>query len=150
MPPQAKVDVGKLGWSALLDSSVQKIAIANPQHAPYGKAAVAALQKAGINEQVKTKLVFGENISQAAQFVQSGNAQAGIIALSLATSAAMRSGKSWLVPAEMQPAIEQGAVLLKSAKDKKSAQAFLEFVKSAKGKEILAKFGFEAPLAGKP
>ena len=150
MPPQAKVDVGKLGWSALLDSSVQKIAIANPQHAPYGKAAVAALQKAGIYEQVKTKLVFGENISQAAQFVQSGNAQAGIIALSLATSAAMRSGKSWLVPAEMHPAIEQGAVLLKSAKDKKSAQAFLEFVKSAKGKEILAKFGFEAPLAGKP
>src|SRR6266567_2757158 len=60
--------------------------IANPDHAPYGRAAVAALQKAGIYEQVKTKLVYGENISQAAQFVQSGNAQAGIVAMSLAVS----------------------------------------------------------------
>jgi len=84
MSPDAKVDVTVQGWKALLDASVEKIAIANPEHAPYGRAAVAALQKAGIYEQVKLKLIYGENISQAAQFVQSGNAQAGIVALSLA------------------------------------------------------------------
>ena len=150
MLAEAKVDVAKLGWEALLDSSVQKIAIANPEHAPYGRAAVAAMQKAGIYEQTKAKLVYGENISQAAQFVQSGNGQAGILALSLATSPAMKNGKTWLIPSEMHPAIEQGAVLLKDAKNKKSAQAFLEFVKSPKGHQILAKFGFAVPSTGKP
>src|SRR5258708_33529949 len=84
MLADAKVDVAKQGWKALLDASVEKIAIANPEHAPYGHAAVAALEKAGIYESVKAKLVYGENISQAAQVVQSGNAQAGIVAMSLA------------------------------------------------------------------
>src|SRR6266436_6268417 len=79
MPPDSNVDVAKQGWNALLDAQVKKIAIANPEHAPYGRAAVAALREAGIYESVKAKLVYGENISQAAQFVQSGNAQAGII-----------------------------------------------------------------------
>src|SRR5260370_22170470 len=73
MPANANVDVTKLGWNALLDSSVEKIAIANPDHAPYGRAAVAALQKAGIYEQVKTRLVYGENISQVVQSAQSDN-----------------------------------------------------------------------------
>jgi molybdate transport system substrate-binding protein len=81
-PADAWVDVAKQGWMTLLDASVKKIAIANPEHAPYGRAAVAALQKAGIYESLKSKLVYGENISQAAQFVQSGNAQVGIVATS--------------------------------------------------------------------
>src|SRR6266446_472315 len=71
MPPDSNVDVAKQGWNALLDAQVKKIAIANPEHAPYGRAAVAALREAGIYESVKAKLVYGENISQAAQFVQS-------------------------------------------------------------------------------
>jgi molybdate transport system substrate-binding protein len=142
VPAGAKVDVAKQGWSALLDTSVQKIAIANPEHAPYGRAAVAALQKAGIYEQVRTKLVYGENISQAAQFVQSGNAQAGIIALSLAISPGMKEGKTWEIPAETYPPIEQGAVVLKSAKNKNAARAFLEFVSSPAGRKILEKHGF--------
>jgi molybdate transport system substrate-binding protein len=142
MPADMKVDVAKQGWNALLDASVQKIAIANPEHAPYGRAAVAALKKAGIYEKVEPKLVYGENISQAAQFVQSGNAQAGIIALSLAISPPMKGGKSWQVPAEMHPAIEQAAIVLKSAKNRDAARAFLEFVKSNKGKATLEKFGF--------
>src|SRR5262249_42388895 len=79
-PANSKLDTAGQGWKALLDPSVQKIAIANPEHAPYGRAAVAALRRAGIYQQVAGKLVFGENISQAAQFVQSGNAQAGIVA----------------------------------------------------------------------
>src|SRR5213080_4418912 len=145
MPSDAKVDVIAQGWKALLDASVEKIAIANPEHAPYGRAAVVALQKAGIYEQVKLKLIYGENISQAAQFVQSGNAQAGIVALSLAVSPAMRDGKRWEIPAEMHPAIEEVAIVLKDAKNKDSARAFLEFVKSAAGRAILAKYGFAFP-----
>jgi molybdate transport system substrate-binding protein len=144
-PSDAKVDVAKQGWKALLDASVEKIAIANPEHAPYGRAAVAALQKAGIYESVKAKLVYGENISQAAQFVQSGNAQAGIVAMSLAVSPAMRDGKRWEIPAEMHPALEQGAIVLKDAKNKEAARAFLEFVKSAAGRAILADYGFAFP-----
>jgi molybdate transport system substrate-binding protein len=137
-----QVDVAKQGWKTLLDARVEKIAIANPKHAPYGRAAVAALQKAGIYETVKLKLVYGENISQAAQFVQSGNAEAGIVAMSLAVSPAMRDGKRWEIPAEMHPAIEQGAIVLKDAQNKEAARAFLEFVKSTAGRAILAEYGF--------
>jgi molybdate transport system substrate-binding protein len=141
-PADAKVDVANQGWKTLLDARVEKIAIANPEHAPYGRAAVAALQKAGIYESVKAKLVYGENISQAAQFVQSGNAEAGIVAMSLAVSPAMRDGKRWEIPAEMHPAIEQGAIVLKDAQNKEAARAFLEFVKSTAGRAILAEYGF--------
>jgi molybdate transport system substrate-binding protein len=141
------MDVTRLGWNALLYARVQRIAIANPEHAPYGRAAVAALRKAGIYEQVKKKLVYGENISQAAQFVQSGNAQAGIVALSLAVSPGMREGRKWDIPAEMHPAIEQGAIVLKSATNKAALRAFLEFAKSASGRDILRKYGFEVPTS---
>lgn len=145
MPAGAKVDVEKQGWNALLDSRVQKIAVANPEHAPYGRAAVSALQKAGIYEQVEPKLVYGENISQAAQFVQSGNAQAGIIALSLAVSPAMKEGKTWIIPAGAYPPMKQGAVLLKTANNRAAARSFLDFVKSAPGRKILEKSGFAIP-----
>jgi molybdate transport system substrate-binding protein len=144
-PADSKVDVNTQGWKALLDARVQKIAIANPEHAPYGKAGVAALQKAGIYEQVKAKLVYGENISQAAQFVQSGNAQAGIIARSLAVSPAMKEGKSWEIPAEWHPPIEQGAIVLKDAKNKDAARELLKFVRSDAGRALLAKYGFAPP-----
>jgi molybdate transport system substrate-binding protein len=143
-PADAKVDVVKEGWKALLDERVQKIAVANPEHAPYGRAAVAAMQKAGIYDQVKAKLVFGENISQAAQFVQSGNAQAGIIALSLAISPPMNDGKRWGIPADLHAPIVQGAIALRNAKNKGTALAFLEFVKSDAGRELLSKYGFAA------
>ncbi len=141
-PPEAQLHLAEKGLSVLLDPRVQKIAIANPAHAPYGQAAVAALQKAGIFDQVKSKLVYGENISQAAQFVQSSNAQVGIIALSLATSPAMQKGERWLVPAEFHPPLEQAAVVISSVKNKKSAASFLDFIKSSEGREILAKYGF--------
>ena len=144
-PADSKVDVTKQGWKTLLDASVEKIAIANPEHAPYGRAAVAALQNAGIYESVKSKLVYGENISQAAQFVQSGNAQAGIVAMSLAVSPAMHDGNCWEISAEMHPAIEQGAIVLKDAKNKEAARAFLEFVKNSAGRAILTKYGFAFP-----
>lgn len=145
MPANSPIDVAKDNWNTLLDAHVHKIAIANPSLAPYGRAAVAALQKAGIYEQVKTKLVYGENISQAAQFVQSGNAQAGIIARSLALSPGMKDGKAWEIPADVHPPIEQGAVVLKSAKNKTGALEFLNFVKSAVGQATLEKCGFAIP-----
>src|SRR5215472_11335021 len=145
MPNDSSVDLAKEGWDALLDLRVHKIALANPELAPYGRAAAAALQKAGIYRQVKAKLVYGENISQAAQFVQSGNAQAGIVAMSLAVSPAMRNGKQWEIPADMHPAIEQAAIIMKAAKNKQAAKAFLEFVKGKEGQTILKKYGFVIP-----
>jgi molybdate transport system substrate-binding protein len=148
MPPDAKLDPATQGWNVLLNPGVQKIAIANPDHAPYGRAAISALEKAGIYEQVKPKLVYGENISQAVQFVQSGNAQAGIVALSLTASPTMKGGKNWVIPADMHPPIEQAVVLLKSARNKEAAQAFLDFVRSKVGREILERHGFAVPGSG--
>jgi molybdate transport system substrate-binding protein len=146
-PSSSKLDVTGLGWKALLDSSVQRIAIANPEHAPYGRAAVAALRRAGIYKQVAAKLVYGENISQAAQFVHSGNAQAGIVAVSLAVSPPMRDGKRWEIPVDMHPPIEQAAVVLKDAKDQAAARAFLAFVTSDAGRTTLANYGFAVPAS---
>jgi molybdate transport system substrate-binding protein len=147
MPPETNSDVRKQGWNSLLDPTVHTIAIAHPDHAPYGRAAVAALQKAGIYEQVKSKLVFGENISQAAQFAQSGNAQAGILAESLTLSSEMKKGQMWEIPSDMHPPIEQAAIVLKSAKNKQAAQQFLDFLKSDSARQIMEKYGFVVPRA---
>jgi molybdate transport system substrate-binding protein len=113
----------------------------------HGRAAVAALEKAGIYDQVKGKLVYGETISQAAQFVQSGNAQAGIVAMSLAVSPGMKEGKRWEIPVDMHPSIAQAAIRLKASKNKTSARAFLEFLKSEGGRATLSKYGFTIPGA---
>jgi molybdate transport system substrate-binding protein len=145
MPADARADLARLGWKALFEPGVERIAIANPEHAPYGRAAVAALRNAGIYEQVRRRLVYGENIAQAAQFVASGSAQAGILALSLAVSPPMREGKRWEVPANMHLPIEQGAVILKSAKDKEGAHAFLAFLKNDAARKILESYGFTLP-----
>ena len=129
-------------WQALLDPRVQKIAVANPAHAPYGSAAVAAMKKAGIYQQVLPRLVYGENVSQAAQFVQSGNAQLGIVPLSLALSPSMKSGHTWEIPGDMHDPIEQAAVVLKHAKDKSAARSFVEFLRSPTARGILVDYGF--------
>jgi molybdate transport system substrate-binding protein len=147
LPPGANCNPERDQWKCLQDPVVKKIAIANPEHAPYGRAAVAALHKAGLYDELKAKLVFGENISQAAQFVQSGNAQAGILALSLTLSPALRSGKQWKIPSEFYPRIEQTAVVLKSTRDKTAAQQFVDFATRGPGREVLAKFGFQPPPA---
>src|SRR6266536_6463559 len=91
MPPDSNVDIAKQGWNALLDAHVNKIAIANPEHAPYGRAAVAAIKHVGIYDKISGKLVLGENISQTASLVVSGGADAGIIALSLAVAPSMKA-----------------------------------------------------------
>jgi len=145
MPAGAGCNPEMDGWKCLQHPSVKAIAIANPEHAPYGRAALAALKRAGIYGEVKAKLVFGENISQAAQFVQSGNAQAGILAYSLARSPALRGGKQWEIPKELYPPIEQTVIVLKSAKEKSVAQEFVKFVTRGPGSAVLAKFGFQPP-----
>jgi molybdate transport system substrate-binding protein len=134
------------GLPALKDPGIRKIAIANPKHAPYGRAAVAALEHYNLYEGVKDRLVLGENISQAAQFVESGACDTGILALSLALAPPMKmAGKYWEIPAEAHPSIEQGAVVLKRTKNEQQARHFLDFVKSSEGQDILRRYGFTLP-----
>ena len=144
-PANLSLDLKKRNWNALKDPQVQKIAMANPAHAPYGRAALAALQRSGIYSQIQPKLVYGENISQAAQFVQSGNAQIGIVALSLTFSPAMKSGETWEIPGDMHEPIEQAAVALKRTKDKPAARSFVNFLKGDTARGILADYGFTFP-----
>ena len=147
VPRDSKIDVARLEIDALLDPSVRKIAIADPRHAPYGRAAVSAMEHFGVYEKLKDKLVFGENISQTAQFVESGGADIGIIALSLAAAPPMKEkGKYWEIPESAHPAIEQGAVILKSSQNKQAAAAFLDYLKSPAGVELMRRYGFSLPV----
>jgi molybdate transport system substrate-binding protein len=133
------------GLLSLLQPTVKKIAIANPEHAPYGKAAVAALQSEHLYERVKEKLVLGENISQAASFVTAGAADAGIVALALALSPNMRDkGKYAEIPASDYPPIEQACVILRSSKNKAVARQLLIFIQSKPIQDLLRRYGFDA------
>lgn len=133
------------GWSVLLDPGIKRIAIANPAHAPYGRAAKAALEKAGLWGSLMRKIVLGENISQAAQFVQTGNAQAGIIALSLARSPRMTEGKYWVIPQELYPPLEQATVIVKRTSHAEAARNFLAFLQTEAARAILKRYGFVPP-----
>jgi len=139
-----ELELAKKGLQVLTDPRVRKIAIANPELAPYGRAAVAALQKSGLYDAVKPKLIYGENISQAAQFAQSGGAQVGLLALSLTFADSMKNGEKWEVPENHYPVIEQAAVIIHSSANKKAAQAFLDFVKGREGQQILANYGLSS------
>jgi len=144
-PNQSKVDV-KQGLDALLNPSIRKIAIANPKHAPYGRAAVAAMEHFKVYDKVKDKLVLGENISQTAQYIESGASDTGIIALSLALAPSMKSsGTYWEIPADAHPPLEQGAVILKRSTNQDGAQKFLEFMRGPQGQEIMRRYGFMLP-----
>ncbi len=146
VPADSSLDVEHKGIQILLDPAVKKISIANPQHAPYGRAAVAALRHFAMYDQVAERLVLGENISQAAQFVESGNAQAGFVALAHAASPVMKGkGKYWELPAEAYPALAQGVVVLSGSKYKKDAAEFLEYVKTKESGELLRRYGFTLP-----
>ncbi|HXJ92992.1 MAG TPA: molybdate ABC transporter substrate-binding protein [Terriglobia bacterium] len=145
VPNGSSMDLGH-GLKALLEPSVRKIAIANPEHAPYGRAAVAALQHEQIYDKVRDKLVMGENISQAAQFVLSGDADAGIIALSLTLAPAMAGkGRSFEIPPSSYPAIDQACVILKSSQRKQVAQQFLDYLRQPEIVALMHRYGFVAP-----
>jgi len=138
-----KVDVSK-GLDILRDPEiVQKIAIANAEHAPYGRAAKAALEHYQLWDAVKDRLVIGENIAQTAQFVQTGNAGAGIVALSLVMSPKLaKVGHYYVIPQESYPTLEQGAVLTKGGSGKPLAKAYMEFLRSDEARKIFDKYGF--------
>lgn len=145
-PASSPIDVERLGMDSLNHATVSHIAIANPQHAPYGRAAEAAMRSFGVYDRAKPKLVFGENVAQALQFVQSGNAQIGIVALSLALSPTVRpDGRLWEVPLDKYPRMEQGGVILKWAKDADAARAVRTFLTGADGRSVLKRYGFFLP-----
>jgi len=130
--------------NSLLNPNLNKIAIANPDHAPYGEKAKESMQYHKIYDKVKNKFVYGENISQTAQFVQLGAADIGIVALSLALSPTMMKagGNYYVIPEKSHKPLEQGYVVLKHAKNNQNALKFYDFVSSPTAIAILAHFGF--------
>lgn len=150
VPTQSKLDLNR-GLQVLLDPAIHKIAIANPEHAPYGRAAVAALRHENLYDQVSARFVLGENISQTATFVVSGNADIGIVALSLAVAPSMKDkGRYVEVPVANYPAIEQAAVVLKSSAHQDIARQFMEYLKTPAIQELLRGYGFTVPEVAKP
>lgn len=146
VPADSAIDPRKLGIHALQDPAVIHIAIANPQHAPYGRAAEAAMRSLGVYESIRQKLIRGENVAQTLQFVQSGNAQIGIVALSLAISPSVRAqGRYWEVPLESYPRMEQGGVILKWTKEAGAARSFRAYLTGLEGRSTLKSFGFTLP-----
>jgi molybdate transport system substrate-binding protein len=142
---ESHLDLSK-GLEILREPTIKKIAIANPKHAPYGRAAVAAMEYFKVYDQVKDKLILGENISQTAQFIESGACDIGIVALSLAIAPAMKAaGQYWEIPATAHSPLEQGAVILKQSKNPEVARQFLEFIKGPHGQEIMKRYGFRLP-----
>ena len=136
------------GMESLMDSRVRRIAIANSRLAPYGAAAVAAMQHYGVYDQVASKIVQGDNIAQAAQFVSSGAADVGVLALSMARSEAMDDGSYWEIPDEAHRPIEQAMVILSRARDAEhyaAARAFRDMVRGPVGRTILERYGFSVP-----
>jgi molybdate transport system substrate-binding protein len=150
VPADSPLDLSKLGIKALLDPSVKKISIANPATAPYGRAAEAALRHFEIYDQISSRLVIGENVSQAAQFVESGNAQAGLIARSHALAPAMKDkGRYWTVPLDAYPTLNQAAVVLVKSKQPDAARKFLDFLRTPEATSLLTGYGFSRPVEKK-
>jgi molybdate transport system substrate-binding protein len=146
VPRYSSVDLGTLGIQSLLEPSVRKVAIANPEHAPYGRAAITAMKSLHVYEQAESKLVYGENIAQTAQFIQSGAADAGLIALSLALAMQTRDrGRYWEIPRDAYPKIEQGGIILSWTKEPIAARRFRDFVLGQHGREVLKRYGFFLP-----
>ena len=137
------IDVERLKMDALRQPAVHHIAIANPAHAPYGRAAEEALRSLGVYAAVQDKIVMGENVSQAFQLAESGAAEVGIVALSLAMApGAAGQGHYWEVPVGAYPRIEQGGAILKWTRSPKAAEAFRAFLLAPEGRAILKRYGF--------
>ncbi len=146
--------IGKLAlWSAkeryvddkvLQQGQFQHLAIASPKLAPYGAAAIETLKNLGLLAQIEPKFVQGENISQAFQFVSSGNAELGFVALSqIYENGVIKSGSAWIVPNRLHSPIRQDAVMLTTAKNNPAATAFMSYLKSAKAKAVIKYYGYD-------
>ncbi|MCO7610548.1 molybdate ABC transporter substrate-binding protein [Pseudomonas chlororaphis] len=128
----------------LKDNQYQHLSIANPKAAPYGLAATQVLAKLGLSDQVKDKIVEGQNITQAYQFVATGNAELGFVALSqIYKDGKVSSGSAWIVPAQMHDPIKQDAVILNKGKDNPAAQALVDYLKGPKAAAIIKSYGYQ-------
>ena len=130
------------GLFVLSSPGIKKIAIANPRHAPYGAAAKDALEEAGLWEVLKDKLIYGENVGQAAQFVKSGSVQAGFISESMLKSPSIKGGSSYILPVGSYEAIRQRGVIIKREMDSAPAMLFRDFLLSGDAKKIFKEFGY--------
>jgi len=141
VPPKSPIDPAA-AWD---NPQLTHLAIANPEHAPYGRAAEAVLRALGKYEAIRPKLVLGENIAQTFQFVQTGAADAGIVAMSLVLAPQVRGeGRYWEIPQSLYPALEQGGIVLH---DSPAARDFRDALLSLAGRRALAEFGFGLPGA---
>ena len=138
----AESNLRLLGIEDLARPEVQRIAIANPDHAPYGLAARQALETAGIWERVKPKLVYGDNIRQTLQYAETGNVEVAIVALSLSTQS---RGRWTVIPENLHKPIDQGMAIIKTTKNEPAARAFAAFVNGPQGRAIMQKYGFTFP-----
>lgn len=140
------MDASKMTLVSLTDPKIVRVAIANPKHAPYGKRAEEALRAAGLWEKIEPKLVYGENIAHTAQFVQTANAQVGIIALSLALNPELANkGGYWLIPDKLHDPLEQGFVITKRADGNALAKRFADYMGSKPARAVMMKYGFALP-----
>lgn len=149
--------IGKLVlWSAkpaivdgagevLKNGGFDHLALANPKVAPYGAAAVEVMKALGVNDALQPKIVTGESITQTYQFISSGNALLGFVALSQVLKDGKIEGSSWVVPAKLYTPIRQDAVILEKGKGKPAAEALMKYLKSDKAKAVIASFGYELP-----
>lgn len=140
-------------WSSTLDvsqgleiiksSKIKKIAIANPELAPYGRNALNVLKKTGLYEQIQKKIIFGENINQVAQFASSGNVEVSFIALSLVLSNDMKNkGTYYIIPENISPPVRQGGIITKRSTYKKEVHKFMKYLTSSNCDDIWIKYGY--------
>ena len=142
----ASLDATRMTLASLTHPEITRIAIANPKHAPYGKRAEEALRSAGLWESVAPKLVYGENIAHTAQFVQTGNAQVGIIALALAVHPELSSkGGYWLIPERLHQPLEQGFIITRRAAANTLARRFADYMNSSAARAVMIRYGFVVP-----
>lgn len=140
------LDATKMTLASLTDPKITRIAIANPKHAPYGKRAEESLKAAGLWEKVEPKLVYGENIAQTAQYVQTGNSQVGVIALSLAVNTELANkGGYWMIPDNLHQPLEQGFVIIKRAQGNAAAKRFADYMGTKPARTVMTKYGFVLP-----
>ena len=142
----ASLDATQMTLASLTDPKITRIAIANPKHAPYGKRTEEALRASGLWEKVEPKLVYGENIAHTAQFVQTGNAQVGIIALALALNPELADkGGYWLIPDKLHEPLEQGFIITKRAEGNALARRFADYMGSKPARAVMTHYGFVLP-----
>ncbi|MBC3205214.1 molybdate ABC transporter substrate-binding protein [Pseudomonas sp. SWRI111] len=128
----------------LADNPFQHLAIANPKTAPYGLAATQVLDKLKLTEATRAKIVEGQNITQAYQFVSTGNAELGFVALSqIYKDGKVSGGSAWIVPADLHQPIRQDAVILNKGKDNPAAKALVDYLKGAKATALIQSFGYQ-------